>query len=255
MSKGIAKTTNLTTSGLVAHNTAPNWDFLYEHSTVKNPNYNIGDRVVLPDGRVFRYALAAAAVVSYHGAGSIAPAVMTYEAVAAAQSVGDKEITITETGITKDELRGGYAAIYNASDVMQWRGIIGNDASGATTTKIYLDAALDAALTTAASNVEVFRNPYRYATHAANEYVTVIGVPAKGASAGEYFWLQTWGPCIVSPGEDVDDPAAGARRLCFGGNYCLFLETSKTSGQIAGYYMNSGSTGIAGPAIFLTINP
>ena len=213
-----------------------------------------GRRLITWDGRVYKYCLALDAVVSYHGAGQSKAAVMTYESVGSNQSIGDTELLIDVTGITKNQLVGGYIAIYNASDVMQWRGIIGNDATVSTTTKVYLDAPLHAAITTAASNAEVFENPYRYCTHVANEYTSTICVPAAGAGAGYNFWGQTWGPCLLSPGADIDDPGAGARNLVFGGNYVLFKNASKTSGQNAGFYLNQGSTNIAGPAIMLQIS-
>jgi len=225
---------------------------IYHVETTQRHAY--GRRLITWDGRVYKYCLALDAVVSYHGAGQSADALMTYESVGSNQSIGDTELLIDVTGITKNQLVGGYAAIYNASDVMQWRGIIGNEATSGTTTKIYLDAPLHAAITTAASSIEVFENPYRYCTHVANEYTSTICVPAAGAGAGYNFWGQTWGPCIVSPGEDIDDPAAAKRNLVWGGNYALFTDASKPEGQHAGFYLNQGSSGIAGPAIMLQIS-
>ena len=39
----------------------PNINFLYEVSSTKNVDYDIGDSVVLPDGRVFFYCLSGGA--------------------------------------------------------------------------------------------------------------------------------------------------------------------------------------------------
>lgn len=213
-----------------------------------------GRRFITWDGRVFKYCLALDAVVSYHGAGQSADAIMTYEAVGAAGSIGDRFVTCNVTSITKDQLQGGYIALYNASDVMQWRLIEANDATVSTTTKMWLDAPLHAAITVAASNAEIFENPYRYCTHVADEYTSVICVPACGAGAAYNFWGQTWGPCLMSGGEAVDSPAAGARNLVFGANYVLFKNATKTSGQNAGFILNQGASSIAGPAIMLQIS-
>jgi len=56
----------------------PNIEFLYEHSSTKNPEYNIGDRVLLPDGRVFRYGLMANSgqavfILDFHAESTLAP--------------------------------------------------------------------------------------------------------------------------------------------------------------------------------------
>jgi len=213
-----------------------------------------GQRLITVDGRVFKYAKAASALYSYHGCGSAASAVMTWEAIGADAAAGDTSVVITEGSLTKDELVGGYIMLHIATDNVQWRMITGNETSGATTTVVYLDAPLNAAITTATCNVEVFRNPYRYATHTADEYTSVIGVPACYAASTYSLWIQTWGPAYISPGEAIDSPSAGARNLVFGGNYCLFKNATKTSGQNAGFYLNQGSSGIAGPAIMLQIS-
>jgi hypothetical protein len=225
---------------------------IYTAETTQRHAY--GRRYLTWDGRIYKYCLAAAAVVSYHGAGQSKAAVMTYEAVGAAAAAGAQSVICDVTGLTEDQLQGGHIGIYNASDVMQWRGIAGNDATVSTTTKFYLDAPLAAAITVAGSNAEIFHNPYRYCTHAADEYTSVICVPAVGAGSGYNFWGQTWGPCLISGGEAVDSPAAGARNLVFGANYVLFKNATKTSGQNAGFILNPGSASIAGPEIMLQIS-
>lgn len=213
-----------------------------------------GRRLITWDGRVYKYCLAVAAVVSYHGAGQSKAALMTWEAVGSAQSIGDTSLLIDVTGVTKNQLVGGYIAIHNTSDVIQWRGIIGNDATSGTTTRVYLDAPLHADITIAGSNCEVFENPYRYVTHAANGYTSTICVPAAGCSATYNFWGQTWGPAYVSPGETIDSPTAQCRNLVWGANYCLFTDATHPAGQHAGFYLNQGSSSIAGPAIMLQIS-
>ena len=216
--------------------------------------YVAGTRYLMWDGRIFKYGKAVSALYSYHGCGASKAAKMSWEAVAAAQSRGDTEVLITETGLTADELQGGYIMLHQATDRVQWRGIAGNEASGASTTKVYLDFPLDTAITVAGTNVEVFYNPYLYATHTAEEYTSVIGVPAVNVTSAYFFWMQTWGPAYISPGESIDSPAAGARNLVFGANYALFKNVTKASGQNAGFYLNQGSASIAGPMIMLQIS-
>jgi uncharacterized protein YfaP (DUF2135 family) len=38
--------------------TTADYNFLYEKSAVKNPNYDLDDKVISPDGRTFYYAKA-----------------------------------------------------------------------------------------------------------------------------------------------------------------------------------------------------
>lgn len=249
--RGINKLTILGDKGFVAL-AEGNWDFLYDTSTIKHPDFNIGDRVALPDGRVFRYAKCDEAVVSYHAAFNASIVALFYEAIGVAASIGDRVITVTQTGFTADELRGGYVILYGASDAAQNRGIIGNDASGSTTTKIYLDAPLTVAVLTT-TGVEIIRNLYANLTHESGHYRAVMGIPATNAAASSYVWIQTWGPCIVSGGEDLG-PAVNGRELVFGGASAgLYKRSTYPYGQLAGFILESGGSVI--PSIMLQISP
>jgi len=212
-----------------------------------------GTRYITWDGRVFKYGKSTGTLIAYHGCGSNADAYMTYEAVGAAQNAGDTTLTVNHTGVAEDEVAGGFVAIYTAASMM-WRQVIGNDATVSTTTKLYLEAPLTEAVTVAANNVEMFKNPYMYSSQTITNYISTIGVPTTEVTSGNYFWMQTWGPCIVSPGESIDSPSANARQLKFAGNYCIYKDATITAAQNAGFYLNSGSTSIAGPAMMLQIS-
>jgi len=280
MSKGIAKTTNLTTSGLVAHNTAGNWDFLYEASTVKNPNYNIGDRVVLPDGRAFRYAKAGA------NFGSMKTACCTYNhlvceystrtaVLTSASVVGDKSITLTVTAgeigvnedgvIAEDELRGGYITIYGSSTYRPTRGIIGNTALAAdgTSITIYLDAALTT-VCAASSVTQILANPYNdvRASNATSGMSGWLGIPNVLATSGQYFWIQTWGLARVTPiAAAIGDQRAN--QLVFAANggvrsHVASVALADVSEQHCGFLMESYAgeeQEYAAPFVNLQINP
>lgn len=274
MSKGKWKSTLLAIQGVIGHKTAPDWDFLYQVSTVRNANYNIGDRVVLPDGRVFRYALSTGTLVTSAGAKCWDEETIKYASIAANRAVGDKYITVTidaDDGVTdegtdaagviaEDELRGGYVCVYDASDVVrQHYGIIGNSATtGAGTITIYLDAALAvAALST--GYVEVMGNPYGNVRRVNDGNSSCIGVPLRAATDGQYCWLQTWGPICLSPGSTTPDPGADAeeRRVDFdaAGNLVCRLNSDKDR-QMAGFIIQRDSSAAAGPPfIMLQISP
>ena len=212
MSKGIAKATYLGKQGQVAHTNAPNWDFIYETSKVKNPNYNIGDRVVLPDGRIFHYAKSSG--VCYPGLGCVFAdtAVATRTTAGVSQAVGDKEVThpvATHDAFTEDELRGGYVIIgigaANRGDI-QVRGIIGNAATAADVAfKIYLDGALTTKVTAGTSDILAYKNPYSSLYQSTGDNRAKAGLPAATVSAADmYFWVQKAGFSTLSPQIGVD---------------------------------------------------
>jgi hypothetical protein len=205
MTQGKAKVDYLHSEGLVGPQHAPSWDFIYRASTVKDPNWNIGDRVVLPDGREFYYAKSAGACISGQGCEFTAVGVLSYTAAGVSQSVGDKQVTVpaaTHDAFTKDELRGGYALIYDGStNNVQFRGIIGNDATAANVAfVIYLDGALTEAVVAGTSAIEAFQNPYAALQTSISDTKPVAGVPAvKVTAANTYFWVQTRKFCWVAP--------------------------------------------------------
>lgn len=214
MSKGKAKVNYLATQGLVTHQNAPSWDFIYEVSSIKNDNYNVGDRVVLPDGREFRYARSdgAAALYASHGCEFTYTGYTAITNFAVSAAIGDKEITVpaaTHAALTQDELRGGYVIIFDgASDYYTTvRGIIGNDAAVANALfKIYLDAALTYAITASTSKCETYQNPYAALTVGADAAKPKAGVPAAYVSAAvKYFWVQTKGITWVAPQSTVNN--------------------------------------------------
>lgn len=211
--------------------------------------YIYGTRYLMWDGRVYKYANAVAAVYSYHGARASEAAPLSYTAAPDNSAVaGSRFINPTLANREIDDLAGGYAVMYDSTiDDTVMRGIIGNDAS-ATTTRIYLDYPLAAPITTSDA-LEVYENPYRELNEANSGTLAWIGVPATSAGAGYKFWVQTWGPALISGGEDLDG-GSDQRCMKWGSNACLFKDSSKTAGQIAGYILQ-GSTATAGPLIML----
>jgi len=273
MSKGKAKTTYLHREGIVSLETQPDYNFLYESSTVKTPKYNLGDRVVLGDGRVFRYGKCGATLEDMkHGVKNYNLLVTEKDAIAVAAAIGAKyvDITFADTDgvanngvIAVDELRGGLISFYRGTDRQQ-RGIIGNTvrANGDTgNTRVYLDAALKVAINED-DNVEVIGNPYSDLRIENNLYTSVMGMPAVKATTGQYFWIQTWGLCRVTPTGAEVGANPDERMFCFdayGGvraSQASIVDEGKSE-QIAGFIVEKtdGAAGSAAPFINLQINP
>ena len=128
-------------------------------------------------------------------------------AVQANYAAGVTTITITTAStagaahnglIAEDELYGGYIVVFPAGGNKAFvRQIIGNSActiSQANTCTIKLDRPTPVAITTS-DTAECMASPYLNVITGANERRAVVGVPACVATTGQYFWLQTWGPC------------------------------------------------------------
>jgi len=212
--------------------------------------YIYGTRHITWDGRVFKYGNAVVACYSYHGAAATEAPALSWTTNAVTTGAGARSCTVAVGSRSVDDLAGGYLMINNNSgtDNTWLFGIIGNEASVDTTTIIHLDGAIPEALDTN-DDFEVFENPYRELSEATIATRGWMGVPAQNAAATYKFWLQTWGPAYISGGVDLDG-GDDQRCLKWGSNACLFKDSDKTAGQIAGWIL-AGSTATAGPLIML----
>ena len=228
-------------------------DLLGLHTAETTQRYTIGTRHITWDGRVYKYCLAYALARSYYGACTTATHAYAGEALVSSVAVGDKFVTVTETGFTENELRGGFICVYGASDNAMNRMIVGNDASATTTTKIFIDGPI----TTAGDTLyhEVFQNPYKYISSVALNYACCVCVPAVNIVAGSYGWGQTWGPCVVTPAEDVGTRAVGQDNMVFDDSNGVRKTNAAadTYRQKAGFLLNQGIT-TYGPLIMLQIS-
>lgn len=269
MAKGKQKRVILGTQSLVGHTEAPDWGFIYNTSLTKDPKWNLGDAVVLPDGREFVYSKSTEAIATGLGCNFTAAGYISYTTMTVAASAGDKELTVpaaTHAALTADELRGGYVNIFDSTGYTQFRQIIGNDAadSGAAF-KIYLDGALQYEITTSDS-IEVYQNPYAAleTADAGLANTPKAGVPAANvAAASTYFWCQRRGFTFVAPqGGKLGAKNEGNKGLGGGfwsdyGNVSdaetsLGVTVANARGsQYAGYVVEGDADNI-GPLLFLT---
>lgn len=290
--RGIAYTKHLdlTQTRGVYESPIQNWNFLYEHTSTKNPNWNIGDRVCLPDGRVFRYGRCGANGIVNQKFGmknlTILVAVKetsgeNHAVTVPTVAIGEDKVTVTFTAgeignsrctvsssrtgvLAKDELRGGYISFYTG-DYRQNRGIVGNtvvtDSDGEMT--IYLDAALDYDLTKDTSTCEILANPYGNIADQSHKFASVMGMANVLAGANEYFWIQSWGPFRVSGiTSDLGD-TEWERQFVFNVAGAVVpistqLSSADVDFQLAGFLIESTEGQVAGlgaPFINLQINP
>jgi hypothetical protein len=236
--------------------------------------YPLGTKFVCGD-RIYRYAKAGGVCSPEWGAYKAKKT--NTNAVAPAQAVGagvegsyevtvtiDTEIGALTTGVlTANELAGGYIVIGNGSSQHpQMRLIVSHPAlataGGALT--LTLDMPLIADVTAGTTNIELMESPFYnlLADGSGGDYVTFIGMPSAEVVSGEYFWVQTWGPCwITSDGNTCD--SARDRTIAFVGNGSVVSSndvTMESGFQLAGVALDmSGSSASNAPIVLLQIMP
>ena len=224
--------------------------------------YPLGTRLQVDD-RVFRYALAGSAGVNAgFGAFYKVALAVTYEAAGAASVAGDRTMTITESAITLNQLAGGYVVMgHNSAATTQNRRIISNTASSGTTCTITLDGPIHVAGTHA---VEIIPSIYKNLQTTNSDYDGVAGVPAITTTTGNYFWVQTWGPCWIVPGGAGTPGSTQTERTLYfvgdctvNGDVGLLAPTTEPERrQVAGYIIQTDSSGSGGPPfVMLQVSP
>ncbi len=266
MAQGKAKRVLLGIQGLIQHKTAPNWDFIYRVSLVRDEKWNIGDVTETPDGRVFVYAKSVGACKAGQGCEFTYTGVVPITTFATNHAVGVNEITIpaqTHVAVDKDELRGGYVILFDGDDNTGTgtRRIIGNDVSAADVAfNLRLDAGISNAIVSGTEKVEVFRNPYAGLQLCQSPNVAKAGLPASAVSATDmYFWVLKEGVCWIAPQSSVNtnDVGCGFRGdgSLDGYNHLLANDidgVAEETSQYAGHRIIGNQTG-NGPLFMLSM--
>lgn len=257
----------------------PNLAFLYETpSTTQNPDWAVGDRVALGDGRVFRYGrctntcLNTMQGLKFYGQEGDG---IAYKNLSEAGAVGDTSVKVDagdEGDVDLDELRGGYIIFHTHGEYADFsRGIVGNtaaDSDGYVT--IYIDAPLHIATTTS-FGTETCPNPYRFLSYRSaavsggpggDAYTSVAGIPLrKTTAANQFVWIQTWGPCWINPQGAVGYTVATDRRdLKFTREGSIQKNDANaqdtSSMQRAGFMLTAEDASATGPPlVMLNISP
>ncbi len=265
MAKGKGKSTLLGIQGLVGHTVTPDYGFLYQTSVTKDANWDVGDRVVTPDGRVFRYAKAAGALNPKFGAKN-SVTFLDSDNTQAAAAIGDKEISITLSSAaahanyfgTADQMIGAYFSQPDTAHCT-FRRIVkhGTGISGGVI-KITLDAPLTRAIPTN-SFYEILPNPYGYVNQDGSLMSSVMGIPLVVVASGSYCWLQTWGPYWVNVAVAAVGSGSNDRLVVFDGAGAINQAINGTTEtfQVAGFIIDKTASGnwTNPPFVMLQISP
>lgn len=227
--------------------------------------YVSGTRGMTWDGKVFKYGRSKATLKP--GLGCVNGAQddvsdLPSEDTTIAIVAGDTSTTLTllatdaydsSGGVAEDELAGGQFVIGHGggSDYGETRTITSNTllAAGGGTTIITVDAPWSIDHGTGFS--ETVLNPYHYMwlSDVPNGYASVMGMPNVAATPNQFFWMQTWGLCWITPGGADSTPgdSSGDRRVYFVGdgsvNGANYVDTSDDVGlQLAGFIVDGTET-------------
>ena len=186
---------------------------IFEYSTT--PNYELGEKRELADGRTFRYAFAGATSLV---AGTLqqAPApqanhlnmVCTVASATAGGRIGDKTITVTDggTAFVANEYAGGFLHINVTPGLGYVYKIASHPANAGSATCVFtLYDPIQIAVT--ASSYATVTYPIFGPNPAAKTTGTIIcpttltsipiGVSPVAATSNNYYWLQTRGPASI----------------------------------------------------------
>lgn len=209
----------------------------------------LGERLVTPNGRVFRYCKcgSGAALVAGNWIQSPAQIAGHQNLATLAAAIGATEITVTlgGTAATLNQYADGQAVVTITPGLGQALNIIGHPAQTNTTGNLVLTLGepLRVALTTS-TKIDLVPNPYNGVIQVPVTTLTgvVVGVATYIIAASEYGWLQRSGPCgalivgtpAVGLGVGFPTSAAGAAAI----------DDAATAGFVtAGFMLSTGGTG------------
>jgi len=236
------------------------------------PLYPVGYRVQV-GLRVFHYSRGVTALGEKRGEGD-GGTLLEMLLLAAVAPVGATTVTIV-TGaavVAAHEFAGGWFAAFDGLAALPTQTLLrikDNDAPVGVNTTFYLKDPLTRQVGIAATDTnDVYRNIYNNVTGRAGGPVgassqSAVCIPLIDVTLGNYFWGQTWGPClgIAHAGAGLG-AIAGERGVWFSDDGTIATQAECASGvlsQYAGYMLGEtrNQAGALGDSIFfmLTLAP
>jgi len=184
-------------------------EFLFETSSTKQ--YNIGQRIALTNGGVFRYAYALTAIARncVAGAGQVAAGhrgnltLGSSATASAGGNTGDFEVRVqcSATAVVRDEYAGGQYIVSSQSDNLGSTQVCYIRSHPAAVASATLTLTLENPLlwpvdTRCKGNLVL--NPFQNVkAMAGTANAFPVGVTTTTVAATKYCWLQTWGPSAI----------------------------------------------------------
>ena len=163
-----------------------------------NPSANLGLRYVAPDGRVYRYAKAGAALTVGNILQSRAEDTGEQGITPGVVALGATSFTTTSTmTVTANQYAGGYVTVTVTPDLGSTYRIKSHPAATAAALTVQLAEPIRTAWT-AATRIDFVPNPYDGVVVApTTPTATLVGAASNDLTSGQYGWIQSAGPCNV----------------------------------------------------------
>ena len=211
----------------------------------------LGEQMVTPDGRKFRYALAgASALVVGNLLQSQVEDTDSENLAVAAAAVGATTVTTTSTlTLTANEMAGGYMVVAVTPGLGDVYRIKSHPAVTTAVVTLTLEDPIRVALTTD-SRVDLVANLYRSVIqNPATATGVPVGVAVYAIAAAEYGWIQTGGlACVLNDAGSTVGTNVSASNATAGA-----VEAAVTAQAAVGYAVTGISTTEAG-SIYLTMD-
>lgn len=187
-------------------------------------------------------------------------------------AAGVSRVIVEMASVVKDDWKYGYMAIATENnDVALSRGILGNSdtytLAGASVVDVDLDIPLAHATTHDTTEVQVWRSCYEAVEWGGPDYqyASIIGVPTvnltQGNLDGQWFWIQTWGPCMIKGGDGGTGASVDERHVKVDGQGQNRIPATAGKRQNLGFILDRTADNYTGLAaaishlIFLQIDP
>ncbi len=234
-------------------------------------NYRTGAR--LQKGpKVYHYSNANGILVVQMGAKVEDEQEVSQQIIGAGAVAGARLITLTLANtdgpafdglLPLNYLEGGTVFVFGALGDFN-RGILSSTAvtvnAGTATFDVLLDAPIPFAITVA-DVAEAIASVYRSVVpfggcHIGEEWLACAGMPTMATVAGDWSWLQTWGPCFIAPAAEVGN-AVNDLQVYFGGDGAARdFAGAGGANQTAGHILKTAIGGGQGlPFVNLEIDP
>lgn len=227
---------------------------LYDKSTTKTEC--LGARRVTQDGRIFRYAKAAATLVAggaTQAAAATANHVAQIQSSGAATAAGQSIVAVYvgATAVTANQYDDGYLFFYRGGTgtAGPYYAIESHTTSSAGSEIVYVtlkDPLIGAIATD--DYLSLIPNPWSALAIGTDVAVFPTGQAMVAASSGDYLWVQTHG---VAAHKGGDTAAVGMKMTTGTTDYTTLTQAAYTSPVVGAIYATAAVSGYFGPIYML----
>lgn len=160
-------------------------------------------------------------------------------------AAGVSEVIVSLASVAKDDFKYGHIAIGAEDNTLAMGfGILGNTPSdGSDLVTLTLDVPLGHPTVLNTTEIVLWKSPYEAVEWGGPDYTfaSIIGVPqvnlTQGNLDGQWFWIQTWGPCFIKAGDAGTGATADERGVAVDGQGQNRIKASTHRRQNLGFIL------------------